>query len=850
MQLKFNSISIIFLFISLLLFTSRAKSQSYGLEFKGYDVTPDKRTELDLTPDDFMEFQNEFEIAFDYKAIRLSPDSNVGFFGYVFRIINNDDTNIDLISTPTPQIGLNLVLGKSNIIIPIKYPDNAINNWIKIRTKFILNEDRLIFYTPDTFYVHENIGLKKSEAFKIIFGANDYEQFKSTDVPSMVIKDIQIFENGKRRYYWPLNEKDGLTATDKIKGKKAKLINPSWLRLNHQNWLKVGEFESKGVVKVATDDKSGNFYLFGEKELIIFSPGNGNIQKIEHAAQPPFFRKESRMIFNNNDNHIYCYIVNEGPCYKINPTNGKWTKLISPGNMAPNYRHHNSYFHKKTNQIYIFGGYGFHKYSNSIIKIDLEAKEWKKMSSNDAIFYPRYLAGLGELSDTVYILGGYGSYSGNQLINPQSYYDLFGYSIKDNNLFKKFEIPQLIDNMIISNSMWIDKKTRNYYALIYSKVVFNGHLQLIKGNLDSPSAELIGDKIPFKFLDARSFSSLSYFPTSNKLYTYTSYSSDSTTHIAIYSVDYPPNASKNDLTNQKNRILKYVVVSIFFLFLLIVAIVMLRRRKKLLKNTIDKKEESNHTLTQESIYPPNIPITYRIILFGGFQVFNKESEDITSKFSPLLKELFLLILLHSLKNDKGISSEKITEILWYEKSEKSARNNRAVNIAKLRSILDEIENCELTKKTGYWKIIFEDLDVKCDYVDFLKLTSSKNNLTKHKVSQLIDITQKGGFLSHANYDWLDEFKASVSDRIIETLVDFGRKADIKSDADFIIQLTDCIFYFDIVNEEAMILKCKAQYCMGRHSHAKATYEKFFKEYMTMYGQEYERTFPDILEINI
>ena len=214
----------------------------------------------------------------------------------------------------------------------------------------------------------------------------------------------------------------------------------------------------------------------------------------------------------------------------------------------------------------------------------------------------------------------------------------------------------------------------------------------------------------------------------------------------------------------------------------------------------------------------------------------------------MLKELFLLILLHTFKNNKGISSKKITEVLWYDKSEKKALNNLAVNIRKLRSILEEIGTCELSKKTGYWKISFKNSEVKSDYVDFLYITTSKHNLTKQKVNQLIEITEKGAFLSNVEYEWLDEFKALVSDSTIDSLVHFANSIDIKKEAEFVIHLADSIFNFDITNEDAMILKCKAQYCMGKHSHAKATYEKFFKEYLQMYGQEYERAFMDILEI--
>ncbi|MCK7531345.1 MAG: hypothetical protein MZV63_10075 [Marinilabiliales bacterium] len=71
--------------------------------------------------------------------------------------------------------------------------------------------------------------------------------------------------------------------------------------------------------------------------------------------------------------------------------------------------------------------------------------------------------------------------------------------------------------------------------------------------------------------------------------------------------------------------------------------------------------------------------------FSGYQF--QRGTDITRKFTPLLKELFLLILFNSIKNDMGISNEKIIEILWHGFSESSANNNKAVNIAKLRAIL-------------------------------------------------------------------------------------------------------------------------------------------------------------------
>lgn len=847
---KFNHLCLLIFIFSISV--KIVNAQMYGLEFQGYDFTLDKRTELDLTPDNLFKFQDEFEISFYYKPIKKKQNIKVGLFGYIFRIVGNNNENIDLLSAPTPQVGLNLVLGKSDKITPIKYSFESNSEWTNIRIKFLLKEDKLVFYTLDTSYVEQNIGFEKGESFKIIFGANDYKQFKSSDVPSMAIKDIMIYENNKIKHHWPLDEWDGFTAKDRIKGKNAKVINPSWLALIHQYWQKIYEEDFKGVIAEAADIEKGNIFMVGKDQLTVYSAQNNSVNRIKYKIEPLFFDKNYRAIFNTTDKNIYCYIIDELPFYSLNTNTGEWNDTGTPVAFQTKYRHHNSFYRLTDNSIYTFGGYGSHRYNNEIYKFDLSSSIRKKIPANNSVFQPRYLSGSGELNDTIYILGGYGSESGNQLINPHSYFNLIAYSFQTGKLFEKFQIPVLFDDMVVGNGMWINSKTREYYALIFSKVKFENQLQLIKGSVDTPEVEMVGDKIPFKFFDARTFVNLYYMPLKDKLYAYISFTTDSTTKVTIYSLNNPPNKSLTDTLTQNEKKWSILFDIAPILLVTIILFFIIKNRKKLriaLKNKAfsDFFKDTNIQKSQNQIESVKNGNHYNLIFFGGFQVFNKNSKDITNKFSPILKELFLLILLNTFKNDKGISSEKIIEILWSDKSETSARNNRSVYISKLKGLIKEIGNCDITKETGYWKINFSDTEVKCDYLEFLKITSSRKNLNKQMVNRLIEITQKGAFLFNLQHDWLDEFKGIVSDRIIDTLVEFGQSVDVKTDADFIIHLADSIFTFDVVNEEAMILKCKAQYCEGKHSLAKATYEKFSKEYFTMYGENYDRAFHYIIK---
>ena len=841
------------LLFAFVIINDAAFSQTYGLKFQSHDVVLDKRTELNLSPDQFLNFRDEFEISFDYRIDLLKPTDYSRLFGYIFRVISRENNNVDLLITPTPAIFLNLVIGKNNSIIQIGSPNNAIDSWINLRVKFLLNEDRLIFYTPDTFYVQDNIGLKSDDSFKIIFGANDYENFKTSDVPSMSIKDIRIFEKGKLEYHWPLDEDQGSIAENRLSKKVAFVKNPSWLKNNHQAWEPRYQNEFKGIILVTSDTENGKIFLVGENELYIYSALENNIQSIKYRNKPLFFTTDFKATYNSLDNKIYCYEIDGKLLYSLDILTGEWYEIGISTKSDTKSRHHNSYFYPAENSIYLFGGYGQHTYNNEIRKIDLTRNTWQVLPSNESIFPPRYLAGLGSLNDTLYLLGGYGSLSGSQMVNPHSYFDLLGYSIKDQSLFKKFEIPRLIDDMCVVNNMWIDKKNRDFYALVFEKMKFEGTLQLIKGNIDNPKVDVVGNTIPFKFQDIKSNAGLFYFAFQNKLYAYTSFAKDSSsTQVGIYSINYPPNKSNTESLNVKTRknlsfiyfAMAFVILS-GFLFGYFIRKRSGQRKSRVAISTnelaIDKEFDESVSILQ------NLKPKYQLVLFGGFQAFSLNKEDITNKFSPLLKELFLLILLHTHKNNKGISSEKLSEYLWFDKSELSARNNRAVNIAKLKTILTEIGEIELTKKTGYWKIIYSNKDVKCDYAEFLQITSSKSNLTKQNVSRLVEITQKGAFLMNSSYEWLDDFKSDISDKIVDTMVVFAEKCDFKTDAEFIVQLADCIFNFDRSNEEAMILKCKAEYCLGKHSLAKLTYEKFIKEYQLLYNEEYKRSFNELIK---
>jgi DNA-binding SARP family transcriptional activator len=434
--------------------------------------------------------------------------------------------------------------------------------------------------------------------------------------------------------------------------------------------------------------------------------------------------------------------------------------------------------------------------------------------------------------------------------------------------FKKlFELSPVPEEFAFANSLVINQKKKTFYGLIFNNAKYHSDLQLIKGSLDGPAYEAVGDKIPYLFHDIESFSDLYYSPAGDRFIAVVFFSDSSSarplrTYVHLYSLDGPPEPYMAE-TNGPN-VLAYNNSHDYRWYILVALLLMtgmglyLSRRltqSRMIPSThtggevpagspLSAADRSAPIPALPSHLAPALP-NAAIFLFGDLQVFDAEGGDLTKQFSPLLKQLFLLVLLHSLKNNRGISSEKLNDILWFDKDEKSARNNRSVNIAKLKALLDKTGGCDLSKETGYWKIGINLQAVRVDYLDYLSIVQNRETLDKKEVKALAAITQRGSLLNDVEYPWLDPFKSDVSNHVIDTYLHFARQG--LSDPEFMIELADYIFYFDSVNEEAMVIKCRALVQLGKHSLAKNAYTTFLKEYRHIYGEDFRKDFQTVLQ---
>jgi hypothetical protein len=110
--------------------------------------------------------------------------------------------------------------------------------------------------------------------------------------------------------------------------------------------------------------------------------------------------------------------------------------------------------------LYVFGGYGQLTYKNLIQKYSINDQRWDTVKPSGDYFSPRYLAGLGTdgTGRYAYLIGGYGSKTGDQLLDPGNNYEMFRYDVLERKVTRLYSLRPLGMQFTFANSLVIPEK--------------------------------------------------------------------------------------------------------------------------------------------------------------------------------------------------------------------------------------------------------------------------------------------------------------------------------------------------------------------------------------------------------
>ena len=828
-------------FITALLTTYQVSSATdiqSGVHFRSHETTKDYRTGLVLTPDDPIECTNILKIQFD---LRFWESSEV--FGHIFRMIGEEGVNIDLVSSRSVGLenSLLLIIGDKASDISFTWNEIELREEWSSCTLIVDNTTNSVSLAVNGILKSSSLQTNQQE-YQIAFGKSDVPGLRTLDVPPIAVKDIRVEADNRLIRHWPLAKHGDDYCYDSLGNFPMKVINGEWIIDRNTSWTSLDSIATARRPQVIFD-QSGKLYFLSSDELVEYDINSRAQKRVSLENHTPL-PSSQQSLYASQSHEIWTFDIENQLVNKFDLATYTWTQKQSDYPLEPEYWHVNKIMNEE-GEAYLFGGYGFYKYKNYLFKYS-DTSGWEK-EQLEAI-EPRYLgaAGLNTQRDLV-LFGGFGSKSGRQEQNPKEFYQCHVVQLQSEvpNVTQLWDVGTPDVDYVYSNSLVVAPDDSSFFVLSYHKDQYNTFSYLEQYDLETGEKTVFDDSLAFKFDGTHSYIDLFLDEANNQLIALLTEGTAEGYNTRLYSINNPP--------LKKSEVLQPLVAEtetwqweLFALGGLVIGagLLFLSMRKRTPPPTnhrevaLESESNSAYPLSNNDESKPQQKSA--ILLMNGFQVIDEEGNDITNKFTATLKLLFCLILLQSQGGRKGASSQIIWEEVWGDKSEKKAKNNRNVNINKLREILKEVGDIKIVVEADRWKIDLGE-EVFCDYRFITRVLNAKQAAIPVSI---IPIVGSGNILPGMEAEWLDHFKSDLSNKLIDVLLSLNRQDKLSDDLK--IQLADAIFNFDIINREALFIKCNALNNSGKHALARNCYESFIKEYTHMYNENFEVSFDKII----
>ena len=810
---------------------SALEKEDYGLFIKSAPYINTQRTGLVLENDSPIKLKNETTISFD---MFIREDY---VYGIVFRILTNKEENIDFILTvnDTKRHPL-LVVKETAYTLPV---DLVTEKWTPVSMTISTNKNEIqLTYGEDKLSVSHD--LTKTSSAKVSFGFCPFGSFGSTDIASVNIKNIKVFSNSSLIRYWKLKEHQQTEVLDSIANVPAKVINPKWIIDINSTWEKIYS-EKVPFMTQYTFDQKNKFYIVSpdSKNIRVFNTIDRTEEDIQVSGNGYIVATSPNMIFFDTlSKSIVTYGLDELLISEYSLETNTWSSQIKP---TRDPYHNSSAIYFSSRYIYSFGGYGYHKYDHNLIRMNRYDGYQRKTELID--IPPRYSTSTAIVDSTIYIFGGRGSKSGRQEVSPRNYYDLYAVDLLMMQPVKLWEQEEVEKDFLPGENMIFDSDNNCFYVFTTQD---GGTLIKIEAGIkgfERMSLPIGENLVSYYYL----YSNLYFSLCQQKLYAIIyKQMTDTEVDVSIYSINYPPVpiADLRQITPVRNE---FEVKNILFIGVAVVValLIFIRKRRK------NNRPTENETIRLESVEKPKMYYDFTksaICFLNGFNVIDKKGTNITKQFTPTLKHLLILLILDTEKEEKGIFGKKLIQLLWFDKNEEAANNNRNVYLSKLRSVLENVGGVEIVSKNRYWTIEL-DQDITCDYMESMKLFRTlKHEQIKDPVliNKLLELLLRGVLLPNTEIDWLDNFKSDFSNLTVDMLTKLAQEGDCQLSDDLRLKVVNTIFLHDLVNEEALYIKCSILFNSGKKGLAQKVYNNFCKEYYNLLNINYKYSLTDII----
>ncbi|SMO89476.1 Kelch motif-containing protein [Saccharicrinis carchari] len=830
-----NKFFAVLLFV--LLFVTSAYGQ--GISFNSNDKLISNRTSYNVFAHKQPNLAGTFSVEFDF-LIRQKET-----FGYIFTINDIDEQDvlslIYVYNDSIPELRFNLDGKKNLFTIKLSNTEVELKSRIKCSILFDIKDKKIVLKVNNQQFETAYNVLNPIQKPKLTFGKTNH----SVDVPAFSLYDLKI-KSKKNNIYFFFNESEGNIVYDAKGEIFGHVDNPIWLINDSFHWKlkQVLHYDDVAAISFNKDEQQ---LIFTTKDSIgFFNLFTEVFKQVPSVNKLPVPMRLGMSIVDKKQRRLFVYELND--IANNNPTIAslhldslKWTSHTTK-QFDQQRHHHNSWFDSTKNRLYIFGGFGNYKFTNSIDYFDVESNEWQHQSFNGVIITPRFFSGMLQYNENeIIIFGGVGNESGDQSLGKEYYKDCYKINLSTNVITELWKFDTHPD-FVSSRNMIISEDSSSFYTFNYKEYIPNSYLQLYNYSIEDGIAKAYGDSISIISERIRTNANLYLNKSTNELFcVLQEFELSGANVIKIYSINFPP-VTANQLTviNSKSRSAYFYVLIVVLLLVFAIYIFYtrnLRKRKVYQKEISDLNTYSVNNVKE--IYKNN-----SISLFGNFKVIDLRGKDISYLFSPKIKQLLLILLLKT-EEETGITSEYIYNVLWPDKERANAKNIKNVTLNQLRKILSDLDGIEIIFDRASFRLITTN-SVSIDFWDFRYYLNNFNDNPEESLNFLHTIICKGSFLKEIDLEHFDKEKQLLEDRLISTLenvLDEYYKSNSHSN---VILATNILLSVDPVNETAIVFKACTYKKLKMLDEAKKAYNSFLVEYAKAYKENFSKTFSEIL----
>ena len=586
-------ILLLFLLSNTLHNTVRANT---GLFFQAHRVIPEKRTELNLTPEAPFSFRDGFSLSFD---VHLRNEEHN--YGYIVRIILNDTLNIDLLSNKGWTHSQLFLMRGNQSLVDISQLDSIprfnSSDWFQVELRLNYKKQFITCILNEKEWSIP-IELPQLNNVRITFGLHTGQSFPSTDVAPMNLRNVRILDRqGELLKKWTLLQHGDNEVYDEVKSSRAIVRNGIWEIDHHIRWRKKTSFIIPGSSLQFTPYQrptDGGLFIALKDTIYQYSIERERLDTIIVNTGHPYFTAASSLVYDSVHDELISYSAEQERLNRYSFEKNEWERAIP--DVLLSYLHHSSCYVPDLEQVILFGGYGFYRYSSVLFIHSIDSISWQQKDLSHLI-EPRYLAAMGYLGESkVLLLGGYGSKSGKQEGNPENYYDLHCIDVEKMSSRKLWGFSN--EKMeAFGNAMVVDRDKEHIYALSFANDRAFSQIRLNRFGIERPDRIYMADSIPYQFHDTSSYCTLFYNQGTAELVTVLAYQDGiGKTCVEVYTLGYPVLRLSDVLQSvpEKHSIGWIWLILIIGIVGVLTVLVILWKRKQ--KNVTRRDENLSHCI--------------------------------------------------------------------------------------------------------------------------------------------------------------------------------------------------------------------------------------------------------------